>query len=372
MAKKEKPPKKEKTPKEKKPKKVREKKEKVPKTNEVKKQSLLSKSDTDQEGEAAPPKKGKKKLLIIGGAALLVLLLAAGGAFFLIQSGILGSLFGSGSEEVAIDKPQIYTDGLSYYQAGNYYDAKTAFGYIEGYQDSKEMAEKIDLDSVYSGDGAKISEYIGSDVVNNYLLSYGFFSEITTALTGSSGSDTGSSETASSSEKSSSSEEGSSTSESSHSSESASAGENSQSTESESSGKSEEKAEKIEYDDSVKETVKEKTDAIIAAGSPVAYLELGEGNILYSANESLRKSAEFSVEAAKKIQEGVKNGTYKPGGTSETDTEIQTLLDNMKSENDIFLSTIDTIIGENGLSMLTYKNAGNCMKRYSETMVVFY
>jgi hypothetical protein len=99
---------------------------------------------------------------------------------------------------------------------------------------------------------------------------------------------------------------------------------------------------------------------------------MSEGNILYSANESLKKSAEYSVEAAKKIREGVDKGTYKPGGTSETDTEIKTLLDNMKAENDKFLTQIDTIIGANGLAMLGYTNAGNCMKRYSQTIVVFY
>lgn len=364
----------------------------------------VQKENQDISEELKSKKGSKKKLLKFGIPILLVLLIAAGAAFFILKSGFFsGGGAASGNHEDPAVKEKEYTQAQDYYSAGKYFDASAMFTLLADYEDSKEMLEKIDLNSHYPDNGAKIAEYIGSDVVNNYVHSYKNFKDINTALVikeetteapekeNPEESSTGTHENtpeksinkrtsktnqiaSSETTEESTAESNKSTSE--QTTEESTSGSHESTTEetenTEKKNEEEKTEEKIEYDEAVKETVKEKTNELITAGHLVESLNLSSDNVLYKAHESLKKSAEFSIEAATKIQEGVEAGTYSPDGTNEASQEVKTLLAEMKAENDIFVAEIEKIINQDGLAFVRYANTGECMKRFSESVVAFY
>jgi len=339
VARKKRPPKepKIKAPKEKKIKTKKPRKERPAKKRRPPKETLLA-------GEAG--KKPKGKLLKIGLPILLVLLILAGAAFFILKSGMLTGGGGNADKEAEqAEKQSRYTQAQSDYSKGKFYDASAMFTILGDYQDSKEMVEKIKLEKSYPGKGAEISEYIGCDIINDYIACYKNYAEIEQALGGTdTTTQSGDSATTSSTSESS----------------------------SKSSGETKKTESKIEYDDSTIATVTEKTNELMAAGNLVDCLNLPADHPLYAAHESLKRSADFGNQAAWKIQEGVKNGTYKPNGDTETATEVKTLLDSMKNENDAFLQAVDAMLNANLLEMISYSNTGVCMKRYSATIGAFY
>jgi hypothetical protein len=331
-------------PKEPKVKKVKEKKpkkERPAKKRRQKKETLLS--DKKE-------KKTKGKLIKIGLPILLVILILAGAAFFILKSGMLsGGVKTSDNEAELAEKQSRYSQAQTYYKQGDYYDASAMFILLGDYEDSKAMAEKIKLASSYPAKGAGISEYIGCDVVNNYIACYKNYAEIEKAL--------GVTETTSQTDATNSADATTNT----------TTEEDSKNTET--TKKSEEK---IQYDESTIATVTEKTNELMDAGNLVKCLNLPADHFMYGAHESLKRSADYGNQAAWKIQEGVKDGTYKPNGDTEVSTEVKTLLENMKSENDAFLQEVDTLLSANLLDMIGYSNTGACMKRYSATIGAFY
>lgn len=317
------------------------KKERPVKKRRQKKETLFSEKKEQ---------KTKGKLIRIGLPILLVILILAGAAFFILKSGMLsGGVKTSDNEAELAEKESRYSQAQTYYKQGDYYDASAMFTLLGDYEDSKTMAEKIKLASSYPAKGAGISEYIGCDVVNNYIACYKNYAEIEKAL--------GVTETTTPAEATNSN------------------GSTAETTTEEDSKKTEETEkteEKIEYDESTIATVVEMTNELMAAGNMVKCLNLPADHLMYGAHESLKRSADYGNQAAWKIQEGVKDGTYKPDGTSEVATEVKTLLVSMKSENDAFLQEVDALLSANLLDMIGYSNTGACMKRYSATIGAFY
>ena len=330
-------------PKEPKVKKVKEKKSKKerPAKKRRQKETLLSEKKEQ---------KSKGKLIKIGLPILLVILILAGAAFFILKSGMLsGGVKTSANEAELAEKKSRYSQAQTYYKEGDYYDASAMFTLLGDYEDSKTMVEKINLASSYPAKGAGISEYIGCDVVNSYIACYKNYAEIEKAL--------GVTETTTSAEATESTE---------------STTDKTTEEDSEKTEETEKTEEKIEYDESTVATVVEMTNELMAAGNLVKCLNLPADHLLYGAHESLKRSADYGNQAAWKIQEGVKDGTYKPDGTSEVATEVKTLRDSMKSENDAFLQEVDALLSANLLDMIGYSNTGACMKRYSATIGAFY
>lgn len=351
--------------------------------------------ETEDSSKNKSKKSGKKKLFKIMIPVILVIFLL-GGAFFAFKSGLIFSSHAAQEEDNSAEKSDIYIQAETYYSEGCYYDASALFSFLGEYEDSIEMAAKIDLNSKYPDNGAKISEYIGSDVVNNYISSYKNHSDITTELENATNTTTEPSTTtevqpSSGAESSQPSKKGapnpvkekvsSTTAEESAptTTENASSEEPSSTTiedsnSSEEPAATEEKAtdEKIEYDEAVVEAVKVKTHELIIAGDYVKNLNLSNDNILFEAQETLKRSADYSNQAAEKILEGVEAGTYKPGGSSELSKEVTALIDNMNKENDLFRTQIEEIISSNILLIIKHPNAGELMNRYSESIYVLY
>lgn len=298
-----------------------------------------------------------RKLIKLAIPILLVIMIVAGAAFFILKSGMFsGSGEASGNHEDPAEKEKEYAKAQDYYSAGKFYDASALFTLLEDYENSKEMLGKIDLNSHYPGNGAKIAEYIGSDVVNGYISSYQNYKDITTEL----GTMEKTTEKATE-------EKTEKTTEKSAEETDKTAEETEKTTEA-----TEKSEEKIEYDESVKETVKEKTHELIKAGNQVKSLNLSSDNILYAANEILKKSADYNIQAAEKIQEGVEAGTYSPNGTNEISKEVQTLIDEMKNENNHFVTEVEKIINDHGIEFVSYSKTGEYMKRFSESIDIFY
>lgn len=298
-----------------------------------------------------------KKLIRLAIPILLVIMIVAGAAFFILKSGMFsGGGEASGHHKDPAEKEQEYAKAQEYYSAGKFYDASAMFTVLADYENSEEMLGKIDLNSHYPGNGAKIAEYIGSDVINGYISSYQDYKDITTAL------DT----VAKTTEKT--------TEEKTEKPTEKTAEETDKTAETTEKPTEETKKteETIKYDDTVKKTVKEKTDELLKVGNQVKSLNLSSDNILYTANEILKKSADYSIQAAEKIQEGVEAGTYSPNGTNEISKEVQTLIDEMKNENNHFVIEVEKIINDHGIEFVSYSKTGECMKRFSESIDIFY
>ena len=352
--------------------------------------------EENEESSARKSKKdGKKKLFKIIIPTLLIFLLIGGGGFFVLKSGIFFGNPAANQEDNSVDKAAIYIQAETFYSEGRYFDASALFSFLGEYEDSKEMLTKIDLNKKYPDNGSKISEYIGSDVINNYILSYKNYSEIATELENAT-KKTDAAPTTTSEESLNNQESGQPTKKSSSSpvkekiasnatAESTTTTENTSSekptstTPEDTSSSSEPAAtkektteEKIEYDEAVVQAVKERTHDLIIVGNLVKSLNLSNDNILYDAHETLKRSADYSNQAAEKILEGVEAGTYKPGGTSEVSKEVAALIENMNNENTLFTTQIEEIIGSNILLIIKHPNAGELMNRYSESIYVFY
>ncbi|MBC3797283.1 hypothetical protein [Acetobacterium tundrae] len=308
------------------------------------------KTKSKKQKKEKEPKKEKSKLLKIGLPIGLLVLILAGAGFFILKSGMFfSSGMASGSKEDTAEEGNQYTQAQAYYTEGKYYDASALFTLLGDYEDSKEMLGKIKLENSYPGNGSQISEYIGSDVINDYIRVNKNYADINTALSVTNTADAAAqTDTAAKTDT---------------------AAQTDAAAQTDSAAKTDAKT---EYDEGAKETVKEKTDEIMAAGNRVKCLNLSSSNIMNDVNEVLKKSADYSNQAAWKIQEGVKNGTYQPDGTSQESQEVKTLLDSMNSQNDIFLKQVDETISGKLTDMLSYSEAGACMKKYSESYTLFY
>nr|WP_320025700.1 hypothetical protein [uncultured Acetobacterium sp.] len=411
------------------PKEKKEKKEKKKSSKSIEKNEKLKKvtekladnpevvkmiqEENEESNNKKSKKSGKKLPLKIIIPAVLVILLIGGGAFFVLKSGIFFGAHAANEEDNSVDKAAIYIQADTFYSEGHYYDASALFSFLGEYEDSVEMLTKIDLNSMYPDNGTKITEYVGSDVINNYILSYKNHTEITTELENA----TKTTEAPASETKSESKEPSSTTTESTqptkktapntskelvasntseeaapaveeksthgeeatpaaeekntHGEEAAPATEE-KSTTTEEPEKTEEKAqEKIEYDKAVIEAVKEKTHEIVLAGNLVKSLNLPSDSPLYEAHETLKRSADYSNQAAEKILEGVEAGTYKPGGTGEVAEEVNTLFENMNKETELFHNQVSDVIALNLFELIKCPDAGELLKRYSESFIVY-
>lgn len=283
-------------------------------------------------------KNRKKKLLKIGIPIALVLLIVTGLTLFILKSGIFfGKSTISSNQENRVANEQDYAQAQTYYAEGSNYDASALFTLFGDYENSEEMLKKIDLENLYTGNGIKIAEYIGSDVVNNYICIINNYNDINTVLAA----------TEKTTEQ--------------------TAAKTTEETDktTEAAKKSEET---IKYDETTIATVKEKTNEMIAAGNRVKALNLNSNNVLYAASETLKKSADYNNQVAQKIQEGVKAGTYQPDGSDEITQEIKTLVENMSTENNSFVTQIETIISDNSIDIVHYSKSGTCLKRYLESI----
>lgn len=397
------------------PKEKKEKKEKKESSKRIEKNEKLKKvtekladnpevvkmiqEENEESNNKKSKKSGKKLPLKIIIPAVLVIFLIGGGAFFVLKSGIFFGDHASAEEDNSVDKAAIYIQAETVYSEGRYYDASALYSFLGDYEDSSEMLAKIDLNSKYPDNGTKIAQYVGSDVINNYILSYKSHTEITTELENA----TKTTEAPASETKSESKEPSSTTAESTqptkktapntskelvasnpseeaapaaaekstHGEEAAPAAAE-ESTSAEEPEKTEEKAdEKIEYDKAVIESVKEKTHGLVLAGNLVKSLNLPSDSPLYEAHETLKRSADYSNQAAEKILEGVEAGTYKPGGTGEVAEEVNTLMENMNKETELFHNQVSDVIALNLFQLVKCPDAGELLDRYSESFIVY-
>lgn len=383
------------------PKEKKEKKEKKKSSKSIEKNEKLKKvtekladnpevvkmiqEENEESNNKKSKKNGKKLPLKIIIPAVLVIFLIGGGAFFVLKSGMFFGSHASAEEDNSVDKAAIYIQADTFYSEGHYYDASALFSFLGEYEDSVEMLTKIDLNSRYPDNGTKITKYVGSDVINNYILSYKNHTEITAELENA----TKTTEAPASETKSESKEPSSTTAESTQPTKKAApntskelvasntSGESTSSTEEKSTTteepeKTQEKAdEKVEYDKAVIEAVKEKTHEIVLAGNLVKSLNIPSDNPLYEAHETLKRSADYSNQAAEKILEGVEAGTYKPGGTGEVAEEVNTLLENMNKETELFHNQVSDVIALNLFELVKCPDAGELLKRYSESFIVY-
>ena len=306
---------------------------------------MIQDENEEKAGKSPAEKNSKKKLLKIGIPIALVLLIAAGATLFILKSGMFfGKSAPSNSQENTVDMEKDYAQAQTYYTDGSYYDASVLFTLLGDYENSEEMLGKIDLETIYAGNGVKIAEYIGSDVINNYLCIHDNYNAINTAL--------GATEETTEKPAEKATEETDKTAEDTE----------------KSAAEAKKTEEKIVYDKAVIATVKEKTDEMITAGNRVKSLNLTSDNVLYAANEVLKKSADYNIQVAQKIQEGVDAGTYQPNGSNETTQEVKTLVENIGTENSNFIAQIETIISVNAIDIVGYSETGTCLNRYLESI----
>lgn len=353
--------------------------------------------ENEESNNKKSKKSGKKLPLKIIIPVVLVIFLIGGGAFFVLKSGLFFGDQASAEEDTSVDKAAIYIQAETVYSEGRYYDASALYSFLGDYEDSSEILAKIDLNSKYPDNGTKIAQYVGCDLINNYILSYKNHTDITTELENA----TKTTEKPASESKSESKDSSLTTEESTQptkkaapnttkelvasnpSEEAAPAAEeksthgeesvkNEEKTEDKTEEKAEEKAEeKIEYDEAVIESVKEKTHQLVLAGNLVKSLHLPSDSPLYEAHETLKRSADYSNQAAEKILEGVEAGTYKPGGTGEVAEEVNTLLENMNKETELFHNQVSDVIALNIFLIVKCPDAGELMDRYSESFIVY-